>query len=85
MHPTSSLLRRRRRYPSSWHWTHATDELEDGNVIAQTTGVALRIAALKKLILPTEGLLGDIVAAAKALNGGASEAQRPTVPITLFV
>jgi hypothetical protein len=64
----------------------ATDELEDGNVVAQVSGVASRIAALKKLTQPTEGLLSDIVAAAKALSGsGASEAQRPTVPVTLFV
>jgi len=64
----------------------ASDDLEAGTPVAATTGVASRIAALRKLIEPTEGVVGDLVASAVALVGGASrQADRPAVPITLFV
>ncbi|GAA3689016.1 hypothetical protein GCM10023081_27980 [Arthrobacter ginkgonis] len=64
----------------------ATDDLAAGNPLAVTTGVASRIAALRKLIEPTEGVVGDLVASARALGGGAArQADRPAVPITLFV
>lgn len=64
----------------------ATDDLEDGNPVAKEVGVADRLAALKKLTLPTEGLIGDLAASARALVGKASEhAVRPTVPVVLFV
>jgi hypothetical protein len=64
----------------------ASDDLAAGNPLAMTTGVASRIAALRKLIQPTEGVVGDLVASAGALvGGGARQADRPAVPITLFV
>ena len=64
----------------------AADGLEDGNPITVATGVAARLAALKKLTLPTKGLIGDLAASAKALFGGpSSQAVRPTVPILLLV
>ncbi|MEM9088864.1 MAG: hypothetical protein AAGC93_08990 [Cyanobacteria bacterium P01_F01_bin.53] len=64
----------------------ATDDLEDGNPIATTVGIADRLAALKKLTLPSQGLVGDLVASAQALVGDASaRAVRPTVPVVLFV
>lgn len=64
----------------------ATDDMAAGNPLAVTTGVAARIAALRKLIEPTAGVVGDLVAAASALAGGvARQADRPAVPITLFV
>jgi hypothetical protein len=64
----------------------AADDLEDGNPVASVFGVADRMAALKKLILPTKGLLGDLVGDVQALVGGASaQATRPTVPVALFV
>lgn len=64
----------------------ATDNLEDKNPVAERVGVADRLAALKKLTLPTEGLIGDLAASARALVGKASEhAFRPTVPVVLFV
>ena len=64
----------------------ASDPLEDGNPVAVVSGVADRLAALKKLVLPSEGLLGDLVASAQSLvGGGAQQATRPTVPIILFV
>jgi hypothetical protein len=64
----------------------ATDDLEDDNPVAKEVGVADRLAALKKLMLPTEGLVGDLVASARTLVGKASKhAVRPTVPVVLFV
>ena len=64
----------------------ATDDLEDDNPVAKEVGVADRLAALKKLTLPTEGPIGNLAASARALVGKASEhAVRPTVPVVLFV
>jgi hypothetical protein len=64
----------------------AADELEAGNPFAGRVGIADRLAALKKLTLPTRGLFGDLVASASALaNGSTSSIERPTVPILLFV
>src|SRR5918911_3043210 len=64
----------------------ATNELEDDNPVAKRVGVADRLAALKKLTLPSEGVLGDLVASARALVGkAAKQAVRPTVPVVLFV
>ena len=64
----------------------ATNDLEDDNPVAKRVGVADRLAALKKLTLPTEGLIGDLVASARALVGkAAKQAVRATVPVVLFV
>ena len=64
----------------------AADDIEMGNPIAMATGVASRLAALRKLIEPSKGLIGDLVGSAKALAGGASaEAERPMVPVTLLI
>src|SRR5919106_1030803 len=49
----------------------ATDDLEDNNPVAKRVGVADRLAALKKLMLPTEGLIGDLVSSVRALVGKA--------------
>ena len=64
----------------------AADDLEDSDPVAIVVGVADRIAALKKLIRPTKGLLGDLVASARALLGDTkAQAERPTVPVAFFV
>ena len=66
----------------------AADDLEDGDPTAIVSGIADRLAALKKLTLPSKGPLGDLLASATSLLGGddtSSQAQRPTVPIVLFV
>lgn len=64
----------------------ATDGMEDGNPIASTTGVASQIAALRKLVVATEGLAGDVKRRAQALKRQATQRPaRPTVPIVLFV
>jgi hypothetical protein len=65
---------------------HAADGMEVGNPLAVGTGVAPTLAALQKLTQPSEGLLGDLVASAKALAGNDSASvERPTVPITLMI
>jgi hypothetical protein len=65
----------------------ATNDLEDANPIAMATGVASRIAAIQKLVMPTQGLIGDLVGAAKALAGKAlaSQSERSKIPLALFV
>jgi len=64
----------------------AADDLEDGHPIAMVAGIADRLAALKKLTLPSDGPIGDLIASASALAGSATaQARRPTVPIVLFV
>jgi len=66
---------------------HAGDGMEIGNPLALASGVLPQMAALQKLVQPTEGLLGDLVASAKALagGGGAAQTERSSVPITLLV
>jgi hypothetical protein len=64
----------------------ATDDLEAENPVAIATGIGSRLAALHKLIEPSAGLFGDLIASVNALAGSASrQAERPAVPITLFV
>ncbi|MEX2261855.1 MAG: hypothetical protein WD696_07875 [Bryobacteraceae bacterium] len=63
----------------------AADQLEESDPIAAAIGVSDRIAAIEKLLLPSQGLLGDLLSAAAALAGAAQPPQRPTVPVTLLV
>jgi hypothetical protein len=63
----------------------AADQLEDSDPIAAQIGVADRIAAIEKLLLPSQGLLGDLLGAAAALAGAPQPPQRPTVPVALLV
>jgi hypothetical protein len=63
----------------------ATDDLEDGNPIAQLTGIETRLAALRKLTQASSGLVGDLIASAKSLVGAGEEARRPTVAPILLV
>ena len=64
----------------------ATDDLEEGKVLAETTGIESRLAALRKLTQASQGLLGDLIESAKSLVGAAEdEARRPTVAPTLLV
>src|SRR2546421_704634 len=51
----------------------ATDGLEDSDPVAIASGIADRLAALKKFTLPTQGLIGDLVVSARALAGKTSE------------
>jgi hypothetical protein len=64
----------------------ATDDLADGDVLAETSGIASRIAAIQKLTEPSGGLFGDLIASAAALaNAPQKASERATVPITLLV
>ncbi|BBA36199.1 uncharacterized protein sS8_4269 [Methylocaldum marinum] len=63
----------------------AADQLEESDPIAGQVGVADRIAAIEKLLLPSQGLLGDLLGAAAALAGAPQPPQRPTVPVALLV
>lgn len=64
----------------------ATNDLEDGNPIAIATGVASRIAAMQKLVEPSQGLFGDLIASAQSLSGGIEkQATRPSIPVALFI
>jgi hypothetical protein len=65
----------------------ATNDIELKNPIALTTGVASRIAAMQKLVMPSAGLIGDLVGAAKALaaKGSPAMAEVKKLPLSLFV
>lgn len=64
----------------------AADDIAMGNPVAMATGIGSRLAALRKLVEPSRGLLGDLVGAVGALAGdAAAQAERPTVPVTLLV
>lgn len=64
----------------------ATDDIDSGNPIAKATGIASRLAALRKLLEPSKGLLGDLIGAAGALSGDmGARAERPLVPVTLMI
>lgn len=63
----------------------ASDDLEVLNPTAMVFGVADRLAALKKLTYPSQGLHADLLRSAKALSDGPSgQLERPTVPVVLF-
>lgn len=64
----------------------AADPAQLDNPINTATGVAARIAALKKLAKPSQGMIGDLVQSAANLVGkGSAIAHRPTVPITFLL
>lgn len=63
----------------------AADQLEESDPVAAQFGVADRIAAIEKLLMPSQGLLGDLLGAAAALAGAPQPPQRPTVPVALLV
>ena len=64
----------------------AADPAQVDNPINTATGVASRIAALRKLAKPSDGMIGDLVQSAANLIGVESgSAHRPTVPITFLV
>jgi hypothetical protein len=64
----------------------AADPAQVDNPINTATGVAARIAAIKKLAKPSQGMVGDLVQSAAALVGKGSAIQhRPTVPITFLI
>lgn len=64
----------------------ATDGLDEGDPSTYAFGIADRVAALKKLTYPSQGLFGDLLRNANALAGTpACVVPRPQVPVILFV
>lgn len=64
----------------------AADPAQVDNPINIATGVASRIAAIRKLAKPSDGMIGDLVQSAANLLGVESGiAHRPTVPITFLI
>ena len=64
----------------------ATDSAQTSNPLNRTTGVASRIAALRKLTKPSKGMLGDLVQSVGNLVGAdTSIAERPSIPITFLI
>ena len=65
----------------------ATDDLDDGDLVARVSGVASRIASIQKLVTPSKGLFGDLIGAAKALANKPldKEAERTSIPVALFI
>ena len=58
----------------------ATDSAQTSNPLNRTTGVASRIAALRKLTKPSKGMLGDLVQSVGNLVGAdTSIAERPSM------
>ncbi|MBI1356582.1 MAG: hypothetical protein GC160_19750 [Acidobacteria bacterium] len=64
---------------------NAADQLEDGDPVAQTVGVADRIAAVEKLLFPSAGLIGDLIAAVGEIAGNPPPPKRLSVPIALLI
>lgn len=64
----------------------ATDGMAAGHPVYDAMGVEPQLAALRKLVQASEGLLGDLTSSFKDLVGIAGgEAKRPTVAPTLLV
>lgn len=64
----------------------ATDGMGVGHPVYDQFGVEPQLAALRKLVQASQGLLGDLTASFKDLTGsGGGEAKRPTVAPTLLV
>ena len=64
----------------------ATDSAQLSNPINQATGIASRIAALRKLTKASKGKIGDLVQSAGNLLGAEAQlAQRPSIPITFLI
>jgi len=64
----------------------ATDGMAAGHPVYEGFGVEPQLAALRKLIQASEGLLGDLTSSFKDLVGiGGGEAKRPTVAPTLLI
>lgn len=64
----------------------ATDGMAAGHPVYDQFGVEPQLAAIRKLVEASEGLLGDLTSSFKDLAGiGGGEAKRPTVAPTLLV
>ena len=64
---------------------NAADQLEDDDAVAKAVGVADRLAAVEKLLLPSSGLIGDLLAAVGEIAGNPPPPKRLSVPIALLI
>jgi hypothetical protein len=64
---------------------NATDQLEDDDAVAKAVGIADRLAAVEKLLLPSAGLIGDLIGAVGDLVGKPAPPKRLTVPVALLL
>ncbi|NVB36423.1 hypothetical protein G6O69_01175 [Pseudenhygromyxa sp. WMMC2535] len=63
----------------------AAEDLKNVDPTALVYGVADRLAALRKLTYPSQGLFNDLLRSAKTLSEGSSGVlERPTVPVVLL-
>lgn len=64
----------------------ATEGMERGNPVTAATGVASQLAALRKMLRPTSGMLSDIKGSAMALAQKSTESlTRPSLPVTFLI
>jgi hypothetical protein len=63
----------------------ASDQLEENEAVAKLVGVSDRIAALEKMLYPSDSPLGALLSVVGSLAGKATPPKRQTVPITLLV
>ena len=59
----------------------ATDQLED----EMPGGIDDRLAALEQLLMPSEGLIGELISAVGELAGNPPLPKRSSVPIVLLI
>lgn len=64
----------------------ATEGMEFKNPVTIATGIASQLAALRKMLRPTSGMLSDIKGSAQALLNRSTESlTRPTLPVTFLI
>ena len=63
----------------------ATDQLEDEEPVALGVGIGDRLAALEQLLMPSEGLIGELLSAVGTLTGNPPPPKRSSVPIALLI
>jgi hypothetical protein len=64
----------------------ASDDLGDGNEIAEQFGISPRLAALELMVQPkSENVVGKAIGALLGSAGGFSFTKRPTPPLVLFI
>jgi hypothetical protein len=82
--PTSQPYAPKRQITLEIH-LDAAALLEDEEPVAAAVGVADRLAALERLLMPSEGLIGDLIGAMGTLTGNAQPPKRASVPIALLI
>lgn len=63
----------------------ATDQLEQELPLPVDVGIGDRLAALERLMMPSEGLIGELISAVGELTGNPQPPKRSSVPIALLI